>query len=69
MGLETEADFGGAESSFTGAILVVEGKQSSLCGGFRWHFHILSELAKIDPSISALCDIHVSISLSQWGHV
>jgi alkylation response protein AidB-like acyl-CoA dehydrogenase len=42
MGLETPAEYGGAECSFTAAILAVE------------------ELAKIDPSISALCDIHVS---------
>ena len=41
MGLETPAEYGGAECSFTAAILTVE------------------ELAKIDPSISALCDIHV----------
>ena len=42
MGLETPGEYGGAECSFTAAILAVE------------------ELAKIDPSISALCDIHVS---------
>jgi alkylation response protein AidB-like acyl-CoA dehydrogenase len=42
MGLETPAEYGGAECSFTAAVLAVE------------------ELAKIDPSISALCDIHVS---------
>lgn len=42
MGLETPSEYGGAECSFTAAILAVE------------------ELAKIDPSISALCDIHVS---------
>lgn len=45
MGLETPAEYGGAECSFTAAILAVE------------------ELAKIDPSISALCDIHVSSTL------
>jgi short/branched chain acyl-CoA dehydrogenase len=43
MGLETPGEYGGAECSFTAAILAVE------------------ELAKIDPSISALCDIHVSL--------
>lgn len=43
MGLETPGEYGGAECSFTAAILAVE------------------ELAKIDPSISALCDIHVSV--------
>ncbi|KAI8327822.1 hypothetical protein BC941DRAFT_519575, partial [Chlamydoabsidia padenii] len=44
MGLETEGDFGGAEASFTAAILAVE------------------ELAKVDPSISALCDIHNTLT-------
>ncbi|KAK7057789.1 acyl-CoA oxidase [Favolaschia claudopus] len=40
MGIETSADHGGAESSFTSAIIVIE------------------ELAKIDPSVSVLCDVH-----------
>ncbi|KAJ1809283.1 hypothetical protein LPJ75_004415 [Coemansia sp. RSA 2598] len=40
MGVETPADFGGAEASFTSAILVIE------------------ELAKIDASVSVLCDVH-----------
>ncbi|KAI7865889.1 acyl-CoA dehydrogenase/oxidase [Mucor mucedo] len=44
MGLETPADYGGAECSFMAAILAVE------------------ELAKIDPSISALCDIHNTLT-------
>lgn len=42
MGLETPADLGGAECSFTSAVIAIE------------------ELAKVDPSVSALCDIHVS---------
>ncbi|KAI8146434.1 acyl-CoA dehydrogenase/oxidase [Fennellomyces sp. T-0311] len=53
MGLETEADFGGAEVSFTGAVLAVE------------------ELAKIDPSISALCDIHNTLTntvIRKWAN-
>ncbi|KAI8067476.1 acyl-CoA dehydrogenase/oxidase [Gongronella butleri] len=52
MGLETEADFGGAEASFTAAVLAVE------------------ELAKVDPSISALCDIHNTLTntmIRKWG--
>lgn len=52
MGLETEAEYGGAECSFTAAILAVE------------------ELAKIDPSISALCDIHNTLTntvIRKWG--
>lgn len=40
MGIETSAEHGGAESSFTSAIIVIE------------------ELAKIDPSVSVLCDVH-----------
>jgi len=40
MGIETSADFGGAEASFTSAIIVVE------------------ELAKVDPSVSVMCDVH-----------
>lgn len=56
MGLETPSEYGGAECSFTAAILAVE------------------ELAKIDPSISALCDIHVScwqclVSRAAWSGI
>ncbi|KAH8115790.1 acyl-CoA oxidase [Phellopilus nigrolimitatus] len=40
MGIEIPADYGGAESSFTSAIIAIE------------------ELAKIDPSVSVLCDVH-----------
>jgi alkylation response protein AidB-like acyl-CoA dehydrogenase len=40
MGIETEADYGGAGASFTSAILAIE------------------ELAKIDPSVSVMCDVH-----------
>ena len=40
MGIETPADFGGAESSFTAAIIAIE------------------ELAKVDPSVSVMCDVH-----------
>lgn len=40
MSIETPADYGGAESSFTSAIIAIE------------------ELAKIDPSVSVLCDVH-----------
>ena len=29
MGLETDADYGGAEVSFTGAVLAVEGKSAT----------------------------------------
>jgi alkylation response protein AidB-like acyl-CoA dehydrogenase len=40
MGIETSAEHGGAESSFTTAIVTIE------------------ELARIDPSVSVLCDVH-----------
>lgn len=40
MGIETSAEHGGAESSFTAAIIAVE------------------ELAKVDPSVSVMCDVH-----------
>ncbi|GJE83977.1 acyl-CoA oxidase [Phanerochaete sordida] len=40
MGIETPADFGGSESSFTSAIIAIE------------------ELAKVDPSVSVMCDVH-----------
>jgi len=40
MAIETPSDYGGAESSFTSAIIAIE------------------ELAKIDPSVSVLCDVH-----------
>ncbi|EGO01481.1 hypothetical protein SERLA73DRAFT_176779 [Serpula lacrymans var. lacrymans S7.3] len=40
MGIETSADHGGSESSFTSAIIAIE------------------ELAKIDPSVSVMCDVH-----------
>jgi hypothetical protein len=40
MGIEIAAEHGGAESSFTSAILTIE------------------ELAKVDPSVSVMCDVH-----------
>ena len=40
MGIETQSEYGGAESSFTSAIVAIE------------------ELARIDPSVSVLCDVH-----------
>ena len=40
MGIETGTEYGGAESSFTSAIIAIE------------------ELAKVDPSVSVLCDVH-----------
>ncbi|KAI8581855.1 hypothetical protein K450DRAFT_229549 [Umbelopsis ramanniana AG] len=40
MGVETSADLGGSEMSFTAALIAIE------------------ELAKVDPSVSAMVDIH-----------
>lgn len=40
MGIETSAEYGGAESSFTAAVIAIE------------------ELARIDPSVSVMCDVH-----------
>lgn len=40
MGIETSAEHGGAESSFTSAVIAIE------------------ELAKVDPSVSVMCDVH-----------
>jgi len=40
MGIETSSDYGGAEASFTSAIIAIE------------------ELAKVDPSVSVMCDVH-----------
>lgn len=40
MGIEIPSELGGAESSFTSAILTIE------------------ELAKVDPSVSVMCDVH-----------
>eukprot|EP01102_Stenamoeba_stenopodia_P004520 TRINITY_DN1481_c0_g1_i1.p1 TRINITY_DN1481_c0_g1~~TRINITY_DN1481_c0_g1_i1.p1 ORF type:complete len:347 (+),score=103.34 TRINITY_DN1481_c0_g1_i1:147-1187(+) len=39
MGIETEAEYGGSNMSFTSAIIAIE------------------ELARIDPSVSVLCDV------------
>ncbi|KAI0084183.1 mitochondrial acyl-CoA dehydrogenase [Irpex rosettiformis] len=40
MAIETPGELGGAESSFTAAVIAIE------------------ELAKVDPSVSVLCDVH-----------
>lgn len=52
MGIETSADLGGAESTFTSAIIAIE------------------ELAKVDPSVSVMCDVHntlVNTVLRKYG--
>ena len=40
MGIETPEEYGGANCSFTSAIIAIE------------------ELAKVDPSVSVMCDVH-----------
>lgn len=40
MGIESRADHGGAELSFTAAVVAIE------------------ELARVDPAVSVLCDVH-----------
>ncbi len=71
MGIETPGDYGGAEMTFTSAIIVVEG----VCGRI-WCIERSSrerhpnpqpprpspldpdaELAKVDPAISVVCDV------------
>jgi short-chain 2-methylacyl-CoA dehydrogenase len=42
MAIEVPSEYGGAEASFTTAIISIE------------------ELAKVDPSISVMCDVHVT---------
>ena len=52
MGIETPEEYGGANCSFTSAIIAIE------------------ELAKIDPSVSVLCDVHntlVNTIFRKWG--
>ena len=52
MGIETSAEYGGAESSFMSAIIAIE------------------ELAKVDPSVSVMCDVHntlVNTILRKYG--
>ncbi|KAF8876250.1 acyl-CoA dehydrogenase/oxidase [Infundibulicybe gibba] len=52
MGIETSSAHGGAESSFTAAIIAIE------------------ELAKVDPSVSVLCDVHntlINTILRKYG--
>lgn len=59
MGLEVDAELGGAGASFMSAIITVEGR---LC--------LILELAKVDPSISTVCDVHntlVNTMLKDYG--
>ncbi|KAJ3113923.1 hypothetical protein HDU96_002765 [Phlyctochytrium bullatum] len=51
MGIETDTEYNGAGTSFTAAIVVVEGMSPV------WQFNLYPELAKIDPSVSVVCDV------------
>ena len=46
MGIEIPAEYGGAQATFTTAIIAIE------------------ELAKVDPSVSVMADVHVRIPSS-----
>lgn len=50
MGIETEAEYNGAECSFTSAIIAIE------------------ELAKVDPSVSVMCDVHNTLVNTVFRH-
>ncbi|RUS30744.1 acyl-CoA dehydrogenase/oxidase [Jimgerdemannia flammicorona] len=56
MSIETEADYGGANMSFMSAILTIEGGRLK-DGGFIPYDNLLAYLAKVDPSISVICDV------------
>ena len=72
MGIETSPELGGAGCSFTSAILAIEGAlwSSSLVALLprapsraasvfaRSHSLPAPELAKVDASVSVLCDVH-----------
>ena len=72
MGIETSPELGGAGCSFTSAILAIEGAlwSSSLVALLprapsraasvfaRSHSSPAPELAKVDASVSVLCDVH-----------
>lgn len=65
MGIETSADHGGAECGFTSAIVVIEGRNrlhfiwmESVYANYNGSVLDNAELAKVDPSVSVLCDVH-----------
>lgn len=70
MGIETSPELGGAGCSFTSAILAIEGElrvstppaaRPARLGGFLEYEDrklTRSELAKVDPSVSVMCDVH-----------
>jgi hypothetical protein len=63
MGIETDADYDGANCSFTSAIITIEGILSIIWFQYKQRSNIvlLIELAKVDPAISVICDVQVRI--------
>lgn len=60
MGIEVPKKYGGCEFSFTSSIIAVEGKIKKPYILFVYNIiTFLLELAKVDPSVSIICDIHV----------
>lgn len=74
MGIETSAEHDGAQMSFMAAIIAVEGE--SVSSSFSSAASDTScspctELAKVDPSISVMCDVHntlVNSTLRLYGN-
>jgi len=70
MGIETSPELGGAGCSFTSAILAIEGALRPSAGALPRAVpprltplllpsaHAAVELAKVDASVSVLCDVH-----------
>lgn len=56
MGIEVPKRFGGCEFSFMSSIIAVEGKIHKMS---KHEYFYSLELAKVDPSVSIICDIHV----------
>lgn len=68
MAIETEVEWGGAGASFTSAILAIEGKHHIPPAGTQLTRR--AELAKVDASVSVLCDVHntlVNTVLRKYG--
>lgn len=78
MGIETAAEHEGSEMSFMAAIIAVEGTfpPAALVTFLRKYKSLTAEpcrieLAKVDPSISVMCDVHntlVNSTLRLYGN-
>ena len=64
MAIETGEEYGGAGASFMSAILVIEGAHATAAVALLrpelkcCACNCATELAKVDPSVSVLCDVH-----------